>query len=70
MKGDVNPRLCSAAESPLSVKVRVGDDADPVSSTTRVPVAVTLLSGFRMPLSFISPSLREIMAVAFRVGRT
>ena len=61
MKGDVNPRLCSAAESPLSVKVRLGADAVPVSWTIRVPVAFTLPLDLLTPLSFICPSLREMV---------
>jgi hypothetical protein len=70
LKGDFNPRLCSAAESPLSVKVRLGDAAVPVSCTVRVPVAVTLTFGPRVPLSVIFPSLRESLTLVLCVEGT
>jgi len=63
LKGDCNPSLCSAGLSPLSTKVKLGDDADPESLTTRVPVAVTVVFGFRTPLSLIVPLLRVRVAV-------
>jgi hypothetical protein len=45
------------------MKVRLGADAEPVSFTRRLPVAVTFAFGFRVPLSFIVPFLRVMLTV-------
>ena len=58
LKGDASPSLCSAGRSPLSMKVKLGDAADPESLTMRDPVALTVVFGFRTPLSFIFPLLK------------
>jgi hypothetical protein len=52
------------------MKVRLGDEADPESSTMRVPVAVTVAFGFRTPFSVIVPLLRVIVTVVVFVGGT
>jgi hypothetical protein len=58
LNGDTNPSLCSAGRSPLSMKVKLGDAADPESLTMRDPLARTVVFGFRTPLSFIFPLLK------------
>ncbi len=69
LKGDTSPSLCSAPNSPLSMKVKLGDDADPESLTMRDPVALTVVFGFRTPLSFIVPLLRvRVTLVVFVRG--
>ena len=70
MKGDTNPSWCSAPDSLVSVKVKLGDEAGPESLTVRVPVAVTVAFGFRTPFSFIVPLLRAIVTVVLLVGGT
>jgi len=63
LKGDTNPSFCSAEASPLSMKVKLRDDADPVSLTTRLPVADTVVFGFRMPVSFNVPLVRVMVTL-------
>jgi hypothetical protein len=45
------------------VKVRLGDDGAPESLTVRLPVALTVVFGFRVPLSFSTPWLRDMVTV-------
>jgi hypothetical protein len=40
------------------MKVKLGDVTDPESLTMRDPVALTVVFGFRTPLSFSFPLLR------------
>ncbi len=70
MKGDTSPSLCSAGASPLSMKVKLGDAADPESLTMRDPVALTVVFGARTPLSFNVPLLRVRAALAVFVCGT
>jgi hypothetical protein len=70
LKGETNPSFCSAVDSPVSINVKLGADADPESLTVRVPVAVTSAFGFRTPLSFRTPLLRVMVSVVLFVEGT
>jgi len=52
------------------MNVKLGADAVPETLTTRVPVAVTLLPCFGVPLNVIVPSLRLRRTVVLLAGGT
>jgi hypothetical protein len=60
--GETRPSADSAADRPLSVKVRVGDEAEPVSATASVPSPVTVVLSGVLPRIVTIPSSREIVA--------
>jgi hypothetical protein len=45
------------------MKIKLGDDAEPESLTTRDPVAFTVVFGFRTPVSFIFPLFKVRLTV-------